>query len=253
MPTPPSLDDRQNACKRPEAPVVMYQEWKDLLFLHWEMEAEQIEEGLPEGLWVDQHEGKCFVGIVPFFMRGIRPRFCPAVPGISNFLELNVRTYVHDQEGRPGVWFYSLDANQTLAVKLARRFFHLPYFRADMGARLDSELIEYSCRRRGEPDVPSVFRYTGKEPTAQPEPGSLDFFLLERYLLFAFDERREQLYCGQVHHSPYPVQEVEVDAFSTVAMTQAGFDVGENDPIHAAFSPGVSVEIFGIQKVNSGR
>jgi len=110
----------------------MYQQWRDLLFLHWEYPAAAIQETLPEGLFVDTFGGTAYLGIVPFFMRNSRPRFLPAVPGLSNFMELNLRTYVYDRSGIPGVWFYSLDANQPLAVEIARRIFHLPYRHAKM-------------------------------------------------------------------------------------------------------------------------
>lgn len=254
MSTPPTLDDRQQACLRPGDPVVMFQKWKDLLFLHWEVSAEQVRKTLPEGLTVDLHEGKCYLGLVPFYMCDIRPRFLPAVAGISNFLEMNVRTYVHDEHGNPGVWFYSLDANQSLAVALAKRFFHLPYFRAEMSATRSGAWIDYQCERRDRPGEHSGFRYRGGDPLPPPQPGSLEYFLLERYFLFAFDARRKRLLSGQVHHRPYPVHEAVVEAFSPLALSQAGFPeagfaVGAESPCHAAFSPGVSVEIFGIKEV----
>lgn len=247
----PNLDDRQRVCRRPTDPVVMYQKWKDLLFLHWEVAPETVQSTLPEGLTVDLHEGRCFVGLVPFYMCDIRPRFLPTVPGISNFLEMNVRTYVHDRHGNPGVWFYSLDANQSLAVELAKRFFHLPYFRADMVASREAEMIQYECRRRGAPDEVSRFSYGGGNPVRKPRPASLEYFLLERYLLFAYDRKREILLSGQVHHTPYPVHEAAVTSFDPVAVKQAGFDVGRDVPVHSAFSPGVTVEIFGIKTVKT--
>ncbi|MDP4593007.1 MAG: hydantoinase B/oxoprolinase family protein, partial [Beijerinckiaceae bacterium] len=111
---------------------VMFRQWRDLLFLHWEYPVEAIQATLPNGLFVDTFAGKAYLGVVPFFMQKIRPRFLPAVPGISDFMELNLRTYVHDKAGVPGVWFYSLDANQWMAVQIARRFFHLPYEYAKM-------------------------------------------------------------------------------------------------------------------------
>lgn len=245
----PTLDDRQRVCRRPGDSVVMYQQWKDLLFLHWEVAPEEVQSTLPDGLSVDLHEGKAYLGLVPFYMCEIRPRFLPTVPGISNFLEMNVRTYVHDRHGNPGVWFYSLDANQALAVALARRLFHLPYFRAEMSASQNSGMIDYNCQRRSDPESVSCFRYQGGAKMETPLPGSLEYFLLERYLLFAHDEAKDQLLCGQVHHTPYPVHEAEVEAFSPLALTQAGFDIGRDPPVHAAFSPGVSVDIFGIKRV----
>jgi len=126
-PPAPTASQRLAACERPSVQPVMFQQWRDLLFLHWEYPAEAIQATLPAGLFVDTFAGKAYLGVVPFFMQKIRPRFLPAVPGISDFMELNLRTYVHDRAGVPGVWFYSLDANQWLAVQVARNFFHLPY------------------------------------------------------------------------------------------------------------------------------
>ena len=102
----PSPEQRDFMRSYPEGELpVMYQRWEKLLFLHWEMDPEVIQSTLPSGLYVDNYEGKAYVGIVPFYMRGIRPRGFPAIPYLSNFLECNVRTYVHDENGVPGVWF----------------------------------------------------------------------------------------------------------------------------------------------------
>ena len=152
----PDESQRLAACARPTGRPVMYQQWSDLLFLHWEYSAAVIQATLPEGLFVDTFGGKAYLGVVPFFMRNIRPRFLPAVPGISDFMEMNLRTYVHNRAGIPGVWFYSLDANQWLAVKIARRFFHLPYEHAEMKSsrteqgRIRSESLRTGARANGE-------------------------------------------------------------------------------------------------------
>jgi len=226
----------------------MYQRWEELLFLHWEVPAAQVEATLPEGLAVDLHEGRAYLGLVPFLMRGVRPRGVPAVPGVSNFLEMNVRTYVHDREGRPGVWFYSLDANQSLAVALARAFFHLPYHVASMERRRsEGGLVDYRSRRRGTPvEETSTFRYAIGADLPPSQPGSLEWFLVERYLLFAHDDRRSRLFSGQVHHVPYGLAAVEMEALAPRAVAQAGFPV-EGPPVHAVHSPGVSVEVFGLR------
>ncbi len=123
MPKAPDESQRLAARIPPAQKPVMHQRWTDLLFLHWEYPLEALQSTLPAGLFVDTFRGKAYLGIVPFFMRNIRPRFLPALPGISNFMEMNLRTYVHDRSGVPGVWFYSLEANQRLAVEVARRFF----------------------------------------------------------------------------------------------------------------------------------
>ena len=139
--------------ERPETagPVVMWQRWDDLLFLHWEFDPRVIQATLPPGLTVDTHAGRAWVGVVPFRMAAVRPRVLPPVPGLSWFWELNVRTYVRDVRGRPGVWFYSLDCDQPLACAIARRFFHLNYRDADMACGVEgSGWRDFSSRCRDE-------------------------------------------------------------------------------------------------------
>jgi len=139
--------------EKPAGYPVMRQRWADLLFLHWRVPVEVVVERLPEGLHVDVFDGSAWLGVVPFFMDRVRPVLLPPVPGISWFMELNVRTYVHDDYGNPGVWFFSLDCNQPLAVEIARRAFHLPYEHAAMQAVRSAGRIYYACRRevRGRP------------------------------------------------------------------------------------------------------
>lgn len=246
----PTIEDRKRACLRPDAPVVMRQSWKDLLFVHWHCDADLLQGTLPPGLRVDTFDGKAYVGFVPFLMRNIRPRFCPPVPGISNFLELNVRTYVFDEHGRPGVWFYSLDANQALAVAVAKRFFHLPYIRATMEAKRDGETIHYRSQRLLEPEREwTTSSYTPGSPLAEPLPGSLEYFLLERYLLFSWNPKKKQLYSGKVHHSPYQAYSVEVENLSPWVTYYNGLSYLDEAPVHQVFSPGVDVDVFALEPV----
>lgn len=219
----------------------MLQRWEKLAFLHWRWDSDDIQRTLPPGLYVDTFQGEAWLAIVPFLMRGIRPRFCPAVPGISNFLELNVRTYVHDEQGRPGVWFYSLDCNQPLAVWTARTFFHLPYQHARMHAAMRDNEIDYTCQRRGEPNT-SRFRYHLQPQTHVAEPGSLEFFLAERYLLFSKGSR--DIRCGQVHHTPYPLADVKLETWDVKPLLQAGFTDPSRPPDHIIGSPGVDVIVY---------
>jgi len=245
----PTADQRLAVCAKPEGrPHVMYQSWKELLFLHWEFPAEDIQATLPPGLTVDTFEGRAFVGLVPFYMRGIRPRFCPALPGISNFLELNVRTYVFDEHGRPGVWFYSLDCNQALAVRVARRFFHLPYFDAKMSAPTGQTSIDYVCDRRSDESKTHI-TYQAGQRLAVPEPGSLEFFLLERYRLFSYNPKSSQLYSGRVHHVPYPAHEAIYEIHEEGSLRLAGFETDAKSPVHAVTSPGVDVKVYALERV----
>ena len=247
----PSESDRLAVQTRPAGRMpVMYQRWDDLLFLHWSYAASAIQGTLPRGLTVDTFEGKAFIGIVPFFMRDVRPRICPRLPGISDFLELNVRTYVYNEQGVPGVWFYSLDANQPLAVRAARRFFCLPYFDSKMKADKDATTAEirYLSHRRGtKDDLGSCFQYRPIGDTRLANPGTLEFFLIERYVLFAQVSGQTLPWSGRVHHQPYPLANVQVTEWDDSAFELDGLKRPGRDADHAVMSPGVTVEVFALQ------
>ena len=243
----PILEQRLAVRQRPtDQWQVMFQSWHDLLFLHWEFDPKIIQASLPDGLTVDTWDNKAYLGIVPFLMRNIRPRFLPAIPGISNFHEINLRTYVYDKHGRPGVWFYSLDANQWLAVRTARAFFQLPYFDAQMSHHKIDKRITYSSQRKKQQNTPSYFDYTTAQLLGPAEPDTFEFFLAERYLLFA-QRANGKLYSGQVIHTPYPLYSADVAAWDTSLIGLAGFKSPNRPPNHALFSPGVDVDVFPIQ------
>ncbi|MEY3775379.1 MAG: hypothetical protein RLZZ129_2159 [Verrucomicrobiota bacterium] len=234
---------------RPAGQPAMYQRWAELLFLHWAVEPAEIQRTLPAGLTVDVFQGRAWVGLVPFFMQGVRPRFCPAVPGLSDFLEVNVRTYVHDALGRPGVWFYSLDCSQWLAVKLARRFFHLPYEHARQQAVKSADgWLDYRSGRIGSGPV-SRFRYRPAAPHTAAQPGTLEFFLVERYRLFAHDARADRLWTGRVAHAPYEIAAAEVTDCDGRLLQAAGFAVGSEAPEHICAARAVTVDIFPLERV----
>lgn len=244
--TSPSLQERIAVTQRPEELVVMYQRWSRLLFLHWEIEPSLLEATLPPDLHLDTFEGKAYLGLVPFYMSGVRPRFCPSVKGLSDFLEMNLRTYVHDGEGRPGVWFYSLDANQTVAVGLARRLFYLPYQHAEMRAEQEADgWIQYTSRRAWT-GVEANFRYRGTGLATPATPGSLEYFLAERYLLYS--ARGPALFSGQVYHTPYLLQAAELQQWSDRPFGLNGFDPPGRRPDYAHFCAGVDVEVFPLRR-----
>jgi uncharacterized protein YqjF (DUF2071 family) len=224
----------------------MYQRWEHLLFLHWTYEPAEIQRTLPTGLTVDTHDGRAWVGIVPFYMNRIRPRFTPPVPWLSYFLETNVRTYVFDAHGRPGVWFYSLDCNRALPVWVARSAYRLAYQHAHMRARVDGDLVDYATRRRGD-DHESRFTYAPASPPAPAAPGTLAFFLAERYRLFAF--KRDRLYTGVVHHTPYPLSDARVDAHDPHLLALDGLAAPARTFEHAAYARRVDVDVFAITPV----
>lgn len=241
------LEHRLAVRNRPPLRSIGSQRWNHLLFAHWRVDAQLVQASLPPGLYVDTHEGAAYIGVVPFFMQRVRPAGCPPLPWISWFQELNVRTYVHDGRGRPGVWFYSLDCNQPVAVLLARQLFHLPYFHARMAARLHEGAHHYECRRHGERDADSGFSWTPGPTAAPAEPGTLAFFLVERYLLFA-RSRAGRLFSGQVHHAPYQVHTPVVSRWSAAPAIQAGFAV-PGEPVSLLGANAVDVSIFPLTPV----
>jgi len=248
IPRTPGPDHRAGACLRPDGPPVMFQKWRDLLFLHWEYPAAEIQRTLPDGLHVDLFDGRAWLGVVPFLMRDIRPRWLPAVPGLSNFLELNLRTYVHDRSGIPGVWFYSLECNQPLAVAIARRWFHLSYQHAAMHveARADGTVC-YRSRRRGNPGLECAFEYATGEALPPAAPGSIEYFLVERYRLYA--QGRGRLWRGAVYHTPYPLMRANVGACNEHLLALNGLNPTGRPPDHVVRASGVDVSVFPLRPV----
>jgi uncharacterized protein len=225
----------------------MFQRWVHLLFIHWPFPPETVQMTLPHGLQVDTFNGNAWIGIVPFFMRGVHPAGCPSVPGISNFLELNLRTYVRDVAGRPGIWFYSLDANQALAVCIARACFALPYEFADMSAKVCDGEIDYRSRRFGSKSS-LRYRYRPTEKLGEAKLGTLEFFLIERYRLFA--RRGNKILSGRVNHSPYPLRKVTVTHADRGLFALHGFAPPSEPPAHAIYSDRVDVSIYPLEPVD---
>ena len=233
--------DRLLPRQRPGKKIKGYQSWRNLAFLHWEVASEELEPLLPSGLQLDLFQGKAYIGIVPFEMKNIRPAWCPQVLGF-NFLETNVRTYViHNQE--PGVFFFSLDANSYIAVKVARWIWHLPYFRSAMTLSNKDAVYNYTLKRTDK--VQSQIKIEVSETLPPSEADSLEYFLLERYLLFT--ELRGQLLRGQVHHIPYPVRQAELIDFEDQLLEVNNIGGISSSPDLVHFSQGVDVEIYPLE------
>ena len=241
--------DRVAPTVRPDRRVVMFQKWRSLLFLHWAVPPDEVRKLLPTGLELDLHEGTAYVGLVPFTMRGIRPVGLPAVRWLSDFHETNVRTYVHIHGRDPGVWFFSLDAANPVAVAIARALFHLPYYHARMSlTHHPGGAITYRSTRLKAGASPAACHISGRPVGAvsPAEVGTLEHFLLERYYLYS--TRRGRLYRGQVHHSPYPAQAAETLDIEETLLDAAGLVRLPDRPL-VHFAKGVDVEIFGLQAV----
>ncbi|MCA9482508.1 MAG: DUF2071 domain-containing protein [Nitrospina sp.] len=195
----------------PESAWVMTMRWERLLFAHWAVDADTMRQLIPASLQLDTFDGKAWIGVVPFRMAGTRPACLPALPWLSYFPELNVRTYVI-RDGKPGVWFFSLDAGNPISVRLARGLFHLPYFDARMSLNEKAGGVVFRSKRThsGAPPVELKIRYRPVGDVQLAQPGSLDHWLTERYCFYA-EDRRKRLFRCDVHHDPWPLQPAKAD------------------------------------------
>jgi len=185
----------------------MFMRWHDLLFLHWPIRAESLRPLIPRELEIETFDGWSWLGIVPFHMSGVRPRY---VPFSVAFPELNVRTYVK-AAGKSGVWFFSLDAASWLAVRAAR-WLGLPYYDARMKVQLEGETVHYQSVRVHKRAAPAEFSASYKPIAAayHAVPGTLDHWLTERYCLYGAVTPDKVVY-GDIHHPPWRLQPAEVE------------------------------------------
>jgi uncharacterized protein YqjF (DUF2071 family) len=214
----------------PERSWLMGQTWEDLLFAHWRAPPDQLRALLPEGLELDVYEGEAWIGVTPFRLSGLRARGVPPLPFLSSFLELNTRTYV-TAGGKPGIWFFSLDASSEPAVLAARHGYKLPYYRAEIRAEWRGGWILYEARRRDTRGAPASFRarYRASGDVLEPDPRSLAYFLTERYCLYTVDADG-QLLRGEIHHPPWPLQPAEA-TIEENTMPPAGVELVDDDPL----------------------
>lgn len=245
---PPTDQQRLDLRNRPPGFPVMKQRWGGLGFFHWEAEPELIAARLPRGLHVDTFQGKAYLGVVPFFMERIRPVGLPPLPWLSWFHELNLRTYVHDDAGNPGVWFFSLDCNQPLAVEIARRAFNLPYQHAVMSSSVEGGVVNFRSRRKASPLSAAEFTYSLPKKPQPAHNSSLEWFLVERYLLFSADAEGN-LHIGRVHHAPYLIEPIALGKYSTTPFALNGFPEPKCPPVSLLTATAVDVTIFPLRKV----
>lgn len=229
----------------PSGPWTWRQSWLDLLFAHWPMEARVLQRFVPAPLRVQELEGTSWIGLVPFRMAGVMRRPLPDLPWVSAFPELNVRLYV-EHDGKPGVWFLSLDATNPLAVWAARRFFHLPYYRAAIELRRSEGVIHYTARRTGAgPSLEARYR-----PTSAPyesKAGTLEHWLTERYCLYA-QAPDGTLWRNEVHHRPWPLQTAEATIVGNSYFSPHGLSV-MGPPATLHFASRIDVVVWDAERV----
>jgi uncharacterized protein YqjF (DUF2071 family) len=237
----------------PAGPWVMKQTWLDLLFAHWPVRSEELRELIPSGLKLDTYDGYAWIGIVPFRMKGIRLRGLPPIPFTSAFAELNVRTYV-TAEDKPGVYFFSLDAANRLAVIMARWLFHLPYFYANMSvAKDDAGIYSYSSHRNDRRDKGAAVMLEGSyrpvSEAAYSSPDSIEYWLTERYCLYSVD-KQQRLWRGDIHHLPWPLQTGEAEFRTNTMASGQGIRLLDTEPL-LHFAQRLDVLIWPLSRVHT--
>ena len=233
----------------PSGPWIMAQSWHDLLFAHWPVSSEELRAGIPASLEIDTYDGQAWLGIVPFRMSGVRFRGIPALPGLSAFPELNIRTYV-TQGGKPGVFFFSLEAANPIAVRVARYWYHLPYRHARMACQAEGDGIAYTSQRTHWRASPAAFvgqyRPTGQVLELQRQ--SLAHWLTERYCLYAVD-KRQRLYRGEIDHAAWPLQWAEAEIQTNTMAVAHDIRLPDITPL-LHFSRRQDVVVWGLQRLS---
>ena len=242
----PHLEDRVAERRRPDGMPVMHQSWGKLLFMHWEVPVELLRPHIPLPLEIDTFKDNAFIALTPFTMWNVRPAFAPPIPWLSAFHELNCRTYVHFGD-EPGVWFFSLDANSAFGVWGARLFYHLPYFYSQIELSESDGTIDYRLKRSAEKRA--RFEATWSVEDGEPFhaiPGSLEFFLTERYCLFT--RHCEKIYRCRIHHEAWPLRYAVLEKFDTDLFAANGLETPNGDAM-VHFGGPVDVEIWPLEFV----
>jgi uncharacterized protein YqjF (DUF2071 family) len=246
----PLTDTSHRPWPLPRGPWVMRQRWSNLVFIHRPSKLDAVRALVPPALTLDLHDGTAWVSVTPFYLSHLRARGIPRLPFVSAFPELNVRTYV-TYGGKPGVYFFSLDAGNALAVFGARTLYHLPYFRAAMSVyeSRDATIHYWSHRtHRGAPPAEFSAQYRPAGAVTHSKPGSIDHWLTERYCLYALDTAR-RVYRADIHHHPWPLQAAEVDVERDTMAAAAGLTLSP-EPTRLSFSRRIDVFVWAPERVD---
>ncbi|HEX7065492.1 MAG TPA: DUF2071 domain-containing protein [Bacillales bacterium] len=237
------MDSNHRPWPAPASPWLMKQTWRHLLFAHWPVDPAVIRPYIPDSLELDIYDGRAWLGYIFFQVRGMRPKYLPPVPMLSSFPELNIRTYV-TYEDKPGVYFFSLDAQNFAGVQGAKAFFHLPYAYARITLSQENRQFACDCRRM---NLSKTFkaRYQPVSEVFRAKPGSLDFWLSERYCLYT--EHKGNLFRGEILHNPWPLQEAEARITKNTMMDFDGALQVEPPLVH--YVEQQTAVMWGLQKV----
>jgi uncharacterized protein YqjF (DUF2071 family) len=240
-------DDDHRPWPLPRRAWLMGQTWVELLFAHWPVPEEALRAVVPPQLPLDTFDGSAWLGITPFCVRGLRLRGTFPAPVLSSFPELNVRTYV-SVEGKPGIYFLSLDADSIAAVHAARRSYRLPYFRSRIEVARDQEAVGYDLLRTADDGPPAYFtaRYGPRGERLPVRKGSLERWLTERYCLYTLDAE-ERVQRGEIHHPPWPLRAAWAEIETNTMAMPFGVELEGEPLLH--FSSRQDVVVWPLQRV----
>jgi uncharacterized protein YqjF (DUF2071 family) len=232
----------------------MRMNWHDLLFMHWRVDHNVLRHLIPKPLEIDTFDGSAWIGLVPFRMTGVAPRFVPNIPYMSSFPELNVRTYV-TIDGKPGVWFFCLEATNPIAVRAARRFFHLPYMDANIelkncDQRNTGKWIGYRSVRthRGQPPAKLDIDYRPIGNSFIAKQDSIEEFLTSRYCLYSANSDN-QVFRGEIDHAPWEIREAQAIVRENTMTDWLNIQLPDDPPL-LHFAKRTNVVCWPLQSIN---
>lgn len=228
---------------------IMRQTWNNLLFLHWPISPKQLQPFIPSPLQIDIFNQYAWIGIIVFCMGGIYPRGFSLKSLTPKFKEINVRTYVL-LNGKPGVYFLSLDVPDWASLTIAKRWYHLPYHPAKVSIQKEEQTFHCLSIRNGKANSPISFN--GKfKPISEvffPQEGTLEHWLTERYCLYS-TKTGDDIYCGEIHHRPWPLQIAEAEISHNTMFSPFEWDLSDVKPI-SHYAEGMDTLIWNIKRVN---
>jgi uncharacterized protein YqjF (DUF2071 family) len=218
----------------PDGPWVMGQTWQHLLFAHWRVDPDALRRNMPEQIPLDTFDGSAWIGVTPFIATGVRPRLVPPMPGVSRFPEINVRTYA-TIDGKPGLYFLSLDTPNPLVNEAARRAYRVPYFRSRISVDLDGDRVRWESTRtqKDAPPASIALEYEPDGAVHNAAPDSFEFFATERYCLYVLDDR-EHVIRTDIHHPPWPLQPATAKIHHNRMGAEVGIDLTAEPVLHIA-------------------
>jgi uncharacterized protein len=226
---------------------IMRQTWKNVFFAHWPILPERLRPSIPSTLEIETYQQMAWLGVVIFEIEGIYFRGLSPISVVLKFPEVNLRTYVQHKE-KPGVFFLSLDVANWASLSIAKRWYHLPYCKAKISYRKEGNIFHCQSVRKGNSNIPITFKgsFTPDSVSYFPEEGTIDHWLTERSCLYSQD-RRGNIYCGDIHHKPWPLQKATAEISNNTLPTPFGINISEKKPI-LHFSNGVDTLFWNIKK-----